>query len=379
MAKEHEIVTESEITSEFQYVCDVIEHHRTCALVAVNLEHLLTCWEVGGFVFNRLKSGKWGDKIVRALADYIKRNRPDMKGYSKSNLYNMVKFYEQYSSLEFLQCVDRYRCLKDCSTSQSTIVQPAVGQLAEMENVQPMAGQMPSILQLVTYSHHIIILNSCRRVEERLFYILYANHERLNKRELERVIKSDTFSNLLGGDAGNMSEVMLQQYPTARVMFKDRLMVDFLSLPPKHTEPRMHKALVAQMKEFLLEMGKEDFIFVQDEYPLKVGGKTFYLDFLFYHRVLHCYVAVELKVGEYQPKDQGQLEFYLSVLDKDIKRENENPSIGILLCRHANRAVVEYSLSKSMSPTMVAEYERVMIPREVLQRSLDEFVEFSTK
>ena len=347
--------------------------------MAVNQEHLLTCWEVGGFVSSRLRNGNWGDKVVRALADYIKRNRPDMRGYSKSNLYNMVKFYEQYSSLEFSQYIGQYQCLNSNSTIQDVIVQPTVGQLSKDVIVQPTVGQMPNILQLVTYSHHTIILNSCQRIEERIFYMLYANHERLNKRELERVIKTDTFSNLLGGDVRNMSEVMLQQYPTARVMFKDRLMVDFLSLPPKHTEPRMHKAIVTQMKEFLLEMGKEDFIFVQDEYPLKVGGKTFYLDFLFYHRILHCYVAVELKVGEYQPKDQGQLEFYLSVLDKDIKRENENPSIGILLCRHANKAVVEYSLSKSMSPTMVAEYERVMIPREVLQRSLNEFVEFSTK
>lgn len=162
-------------------------------------------------------------------------------------------------------------------------------------------------------------------------------------------------------------------------MFKDTLMLDFLALPPKATEPRIHKAINDHMKEFLLEMGKEDMIFVQDEYPVKVGGKTFHLDFLFYHRILHCYVGVELKAGEFSPRDQGQLEFYLSYLDKDIKRPEENPSIGILLCREANRAVVEYALSKSLSPTMVAEYKRILIPKEVLQKSLDEFVDFSFK
>lgn len=374
MANEIQHIDSSE---DFQRVCDIIEIHRSQALNAVNLEHLLTCWEVGAFVSDRLHNGQWGDSVVCALADYIKRNRPDLKGYGKSNLYNMVKFYQAYSSEAFTSFVSAHPALQQMSSLPlpAPIFQPAVGKIDSNENFQPAVGKFPTILQLVTYTHHTIILNNCQEVSERLFYILYANHERLNKRQLERVIATDTYKNLLGGDKSNMSEAMLQQYPAARVMFKDRLMLEFLNLPAKHKEPQVHRSINAHMKEFLLEMGKEDLIFVQDEYPLPVGGKTFHLDFLFYHRILHCYVGVELKAGEYDPRDQGQLEFYLSVLDKDVKRPEENPSIGILLCRHANRAVVQYALSKSMSPTMVAEYERVLIPREVMQHSLDEYID----
>jgi len=367
--------TESEM--DFQQVCDIIENHRSRALMAVNQEHLLTCWEVGAYVSARLKNGQWGDSVVCALADYIKRTRPDLKGYGKSNLYNMVKFYQEYTSNEFISLIANRPALQQFSSQLPPVefFQPAVGKIESGESFQPVVGNFPALLQLVTYTHHTIILNNCQDARERLFYILYANHERLNKRQLERVIATDTYKNLLGGDKSNMSEAMLQQYPTARVMFKDRLMLEFLNLPAKHREPQVHKSINAHIKEFLLEMGKEDLIFVQDEYPLRVGGRTFHLDFLFYHRILHCYVGVELKAGEYDPRDQGQLEFYLSVLDKDIKRPEENPSIGILLCRHANRAVVQYALSKSMSPTMVAEYERVLIPREVMQHSLDEYID----
>jgi len=381
MANDNNNIKLSSGNPEFQQVCDIIELHRTRALYAVNQEHLLTCWEVGAYVSSRMQSGKWGDKVVRALAEYIKHNLPELRGYGKSNLYNMVKFYQEYSTSDFSQLIDTHPSLRQLPAASPLpqIVQPMVGQIKEKETVQPTVGQMPAVLQLVTYTHHTIILNYCHTSHERLFYILYSNHERLNKRQLERVICTETFQNLLGGDKSNMSEAFLQQYPAARVMFKDRLMLDFLSLPSKHNEPKVHKAINAHMKEFLLEMGKEDLIFVQDEYPLPVGGKTFHLDFLFYHRILHCYVGVELKAGEYDPRDQGQLEFYLSILDKDIKRPEENPSVGILLCRHANKAVVEYALSKSMSPTMVAEYERILIPREVMQRSLDEFIDFTTK
>lgn len=366
---------------EFGGLCRIIEYHRTRALAAVNGEHLQMCWQVGAYLSVRLESGSWGDGTVRALADYIKRNHPSMKGYGKSNLYNMVKFYREYSSEDFLGLLKRYsdHVAPVGQLVSSAIVQPAAGQSVEEAIVQPVAGQIPDVLQMITYTHHTIILNRCQNPQERLFYILYASHERLGKRELEHCISSQTYENLLGGDKKNFSEVMLQRYPSAGVMFKDTLMLDFLALPPKATEPRIHKAINGHMKEFLLEMGKEDMIFVQDEYPVKVGGKTFHLDFLFYHRILHCYVGVELKAGEFSPRDQGQLEFYLSYLDKDIKRPEENPSIGILLCREANRAVVEYALSKSLSPTMVAEYKRILIPKEVLQKSLDEFVDFSFK
>lgn len=232
---------------EFGGLCRIIEYHRTRALAAVNGEHLQMCWQVGAYLSVRLESGSWGDGTVRALADYIKRNHPSLKGYGKSNLYNMVKFYREYSSEDFLGLLKRYsdHVAPVGQLVSSAIVQPAAGQSVEEAIVQPVAGQIPDVLQMITYTHHTIILNRCQNPQERLFYILYASHERLGKRELEHCISSQTYENLLGGDKKNFSE------------------------------PRIHKAINGHMKEFLLEMGKEDMIFVQDEYPVKVGNWSF--------------------------------------------------------------------------------------------------------
>jgi RecB family endonuclease NucS len=145
------------------------------------------------------------------------------------------------------------------------------------------------------------------------------------------------------------------------------LFVDFLSLPKKHSETKLKNGLIEHMKQFILELGK-DFIFMDQEYKLTVGASTYKADLLFYHRGLQALVAVELKKTKFHPRDLGQLEFYLEALDRDVKRSNENPSIGIVLCPEADRVVVEYAMSRSMSPTMIAEYKRILIPQERMQQ-----------
>ena len=204
-----------------------------------------------------------------------------------------------------------------------------------------------------------------------MFYILYANKEHLVKRELQRCISNQTFSALLGSK-GNMSKGLLETYPNAPIMFKDTLFVDFLDLPKKHSESRLRNGLLEHMKQFILELGK-DFIFMDQEYRLKIGASTFKADLLFFHRGLQALVAVELKKTKFHPRDLGQLEFYLEALDRDVKRSNENPSIGIILCPETDRVVVEYAMSRSMSPTMIAEYKRILIPQERMQEKLNEF------
>lgn len=155
-------------------------------------------------------------------------------------------------------------------------------------------------------------------------------------------------------------------------MFKDTLFVDFLNLPKKHSETKLRNSLIEHMKQFILELGK-DFIFMDQEYRLNIGASTFKADLLFFHRGLQALVAVELKKTKFHPRDLGQLEFYLEALDRDVKRSNENPSIGIILCPEADRVVVEYAMSRSMSPTMIAEYKRILIPQERMQQQLNEF------
>ena len=369
-----------DMTRQFDEIVDIILSHRSRASRAVNNELLMTSWQVGSYVSKKLKSEEWGSKVVTQLSEYIRAKRPDLKGYSRSSIYNMVMFYDEYSSEEFINTVRHFlnyefiqprtgqlmESNQPASEESSLIPQPKTAQI-----VQSATGQLPKILELTTLTNHIEILCRCKTSEERMFYILYANKERLIKRELQRCISNQTFSTLLGGRK-SMSKGMLEIYPGAPVMFKDTLFVDFLNLPKKHSEKKLKDGLLEHMKQFILELGK-DFIFMDQEYRLEVGSSTFKADLLFFHRGIQALVAVELKKSKFDPRDLGQLEFYLEALDRDVKRSNENPSVGIILCPEADRVVVEYAMSRSMSPTMVAEYKRILIPQERMQAQLNEF------
>ena len=368
------------VEQQFGEVIDIILRHKSRASKAVNEELLLTAWHVGGYVSAKLKSEEWGSKVVTQLSEYIRSQRPDIKGYSRRNIYNMVMFYDEYSSEAFAMTVEKYlnREFVQIPSAQieashskpssgcAIIVQPETTQI-----VQPKIGQMPKILGLTTLSNHVEILCRCKSDEERIFYILYANKEHLSYKEMQRCISNQTFTTLLGSKE-NMSKGLLKAYPDASVMFKDTLFVDFLDLPKKYSESRLRNGLLEHMKQFILELGK-DFIFMDQEYRLNIGASTFKADLLFFHRGLQALVAVELKKTKFHPRDLGQLEFYLEALDRDVKRSNENPSIGIILCPEADRVVVEYAMSRSMSPTMIAEYKRILIPQERMQEKLNEF------
>lgn len=362
---------------QFGEVIDIILQHKGRASRAVNNELLFTAWYVGGYVSAKLKSEEWGSKVVTQLSEYIRSQRPDIKGYSRRSIYNMVMFYDEYSSETFCATVEKYLNLEfvrpttaQIEASQPTQETAVIVQTASAQ-LQPTSGQMPQILELTTLSNHIEILCRCKSTEERMFYILYANKEHLSFKEMQRCISNQTYTALLNSK-GNMSKGLLNTYPNAPIMFKDTLFVDFLNLPKKHSESKLRNGLVEHMKQFILELGK-DFIFMDQEYRLNIGASTFKADLLFFHRGLQALVAVELKKTKFHPRDLGQLEFYLEALDRDVKRSNENPSIGIILCPEADKVVVEYAMSRSMSPTMIAEYKRILIPQERMQQQLNEF------
>lgn len=368
------------IEQQFGEVIDIILQHKSRASRAVNEELLLTAWHVGGYVSAKLKSEEWGSKVVTRLSEYIRSQRPDIKGYSRRSIYNMVMLYDEYSSETFIVTVEKYLNAEFVQPVPAQLGMPsifpsqeatAIAQAVPAQFVHFLAGQMPKILELTTLTNHIEILCRCKSNEERLFYILYANKEHLASRELQRCITNQTYTALLGSK-DNMSKGLLNAYPNAPIMFKDTLFVDFLNLPKKHSESRLRNDLVEHMKQFILELGK-DFIFMDQEYRLNIGASTFKADLLFFHRGLQALVAVELKKTKFHPRDLGQLEFYLEALDRDVKRSNENPSIGIILCPEADRVVVEYAMSRSMSPTMIAEYKRILIPQERMQQQLNEF------
>lgn len=371
-------LTNSPQERQFTEVVDIIVQHRSKASCAVNEQSLLCAWYVGGYVSKKLKREEWGSKVVAQLSEYIRSKRPDIKGFSKRNIYNMVMFYDEYSSEAFVAAIRKYMTDKfvQSETAQieskqrnAIIVQSETAQI-----VQSQIGQMPNILTLTTLTNHIEILCRCKIMEERLFYILYAHKEHLFVRELQRCISNQTYSALLSRKT-TLSKGLLETYPNSPIMFKDTYFVDFLNLPKKHSESKLKHGLIEHMKQFILELGK-DFIFMDQEYRLNVGASSFKADLLFFHRGLQALVAVELKTSKFHPRDLGQLEFYLEALDRDVKRSNENPSIGIILCPDADKVVVEYAMSRSMSPTMIAEYKRILIPQEQMQEQLREFCQF---
>ena len=348
---------EKNLQAQFEEIRQIITIHQSKALQEVNLEDLLMRWKIGQYVSTRLKTQEWGSKVVTQLSEFLSSGECSLRGYSRRNLYNMVEFYETYSSESFRLALRKY---------------------GKMEFVQMPSAQlqteMPKLLGLTTFSNHLEIINRCKSAEDMLFYILYAHHERLNSKEMKRCLINDTFGNL-AHTKKPMSEVMKHTYPHSPLMLKDMLYLDFLGLPERHTEKQLHDGILGKMKQFILELGK-DFLFIDSEFPIKVGTSTYRIDLLFFHRALQCLVAIELKATSFMPEYMGKLEFYLEALDRDVKRSNENPSIGILLCHDADKSVVEYALSRSLSPTMVAEYKRQLLPKETIERSLEEFVDF---
>ncbi len=372
------------LEKQFSELLSMINYHRSRASKAVNEQQLLTAWNVGAYVSNKLKTEEWGSKVVTQFVEYMKVHAPDQKGFRRSNIYNMVMFYDEYSASSFLStllCFLPKSCEQLATAQIQSSTEDAQSALIEIvqtptaQFVQSEIGQMPEILLSTSYTNHIAILNQCKSPEEKIFYILYAHRERLKVKELQRCITNDTYSSLLGSKH-NLSKGLLQTYPNAPILFKDKTFLDFLGLPQKHSEKKLRMGLVDHMKQFILELGK-DFLFVDQEYSLEVGASVFKADLLFFHRGLQALVAVELKRHKFHPKDLGQLEFYLEALDRDVKRSNENPSIGIILCPEADKTVVEYAMSRSMSPTMVAEYKRQLIPKEKMQILLQEYCDMA--
>ena len=369
-----------DLEKQFEYINSLIEQHRSTAITQVNLEALLTYWEVGQYISIQLKSSRWGTKVVSDLADYLKRQNPRRRGFGKRHLYNMVKFYETYSKIEFVNIVERLQLPEIVYSQIAQIDETNTAEefvqfgIAQMEMPVDKFITMPHVLALVPFTGHLEIMNRCRTDEERIFYMLYASHQRLKTEELRRCIVNQTYTSLMGQEK-MISPKMLTEYPNTEFILKDKAVVDFLNLPPQHNEHHLHRGLLEHMKEFILELGK-DFLFVDSEYGVQVGGSTKRIDLLFYHRALQCLVAIELKAIDFQPEFVGKMDMYLEALDRDVKRNNENPSIGIILCPSADRSMVEYTLSRSLSPTMVAEYQRVLIPTEVMRKSLEEYCAF---
>ncbi|GHT18148.1 hypothetical protein FACS189429_4030 [Bacteroidia bacterium] len=362
---------------QFDEICLIIENHKRRAYRTANYEQITTYWEVGRYVSVKLQTAEWGSKIVTNLAAYLKMKQPDIKGFDRRAIYRMVQFYDTYSTAAFAEV------LRD-QLPEPEIPKQIVGnetpQLQNIENQENIfvGNETPQIedallkiLSAINWSSHLEILSGCTADEERLYYIFLTYREKLFTKELARKIEISDYENITIGN-NSQSRLMKEIYPSARQYFKDNYMVDFLELPDRHIEKDLQKGMVVQMKKFLLDLGG-DFVFMGSEYRLQVGLNDFFIDLLFLHRELQCLVAVEIKTTKFKPEYLGQLEFYLEALDRDVKKQNENPSIGILLCKNADSETVEYALSRSLSSTMIAKYKQQLIPKEELQKLIRQY------
>lgn len=320
----------------FEEILTLIQAARQRAYQAVNLELIDLYWQVGQTISRRIEAAEWGDGVVDQLAAYLARTQPGLKGFSRQNIFRMRQFYETYRDNEI---------------------------------VSPVVRQLP-------WTHNLIILSQSKRPEEREFYLRMAVRENWSKRELERQFRAALFERTVL-QPPKVSPMVSLIHPEALSVFKDSYVLEFLGLADGHSEADLHRGLLHQLRDFIIEMGR-DFCFVGSEFPLQVGKRDFALDLLFFHRGLNCLVAIELKIDRFEPDHLGKLEFYLEALDRDVRKGHENPAIGLLLCASKDEEVVEYALSRSLSPALIAEYQTLLPDKKLLQAKLHEFYQLAT-
>jgi predicted nuclease of restriction endonuclease-like (RecB) superfamily len=315
----------------FNEVLALIQSARQQAVQAVNTQLIDLYWQVGGYISRKMEKAEWGDSVISQLAEHLAQTQPGLRGFTRPNLFRMRQFYDTYRG--------------------DSIVSPLVRQLP--------------------WTHNMIVLSQSKHPQEREFYLRMAIQEKWSKRELERQLKAALFERSVTQPA-KASAVLKQTHPAALEIFRDAYMVEFLDLPGVHAETDLHQGLLGRLKEFLIELGR-DFCFVGSEYPVQVGGRDFALDLLFFHRGLNCLVAIELKVGRFEPEYLGKLNFYLEALDRGVRKPHENPAIGVLLCASKEDEVVEYALNRSLSAALIAEYQVQLPDKQLLQAKLHEF------
>ncbi len=308
----------------------IIDESRQNALKKVNEELINMYWRVGEFLSKESEQAAFGDAYIDGIASEIQEAFPGIKGFNRRGLYRMKKFYETYKDNE--------------------IVTPLVTQ--------------------ISWTNHLLIMSGCKTDEEREFYIRLCIKENYSKRQLERQLDSGYYERyMLSTDVLLPESVKkLGENP-----FLDSYVMEFLDLPNEYHENDLRKALIRNMKDFILELGK-DFTFIDEEYKVQVGGDDFRIDLLFYHRGLQCLVAMELKIGKFKPEYISKMDFYLEALDRQVKKDNENPSVGLLLCASKNDEVVEYAMSRTMSPMLVSQYQLQLPDKAILEKKLQQLV-----
>lgn len=319
----------------FDDILAIISNARLRAAQAVNAELINMYWEIGSYISQRVKNMGWGRSVVADFSAFLQRQESSCKGFSAQNIWRMKQFYETYCQNEKLSLLVRE----------------------------------------ISWSNNLLIMVGCKNDQAREFYIRLCIKYHYTKRELERQINSMLYERSMLSQEKYKAVLAKNEGLTA---LRDTYVFEFLDLPESYKEKDLRRQIVSNLKDFILEFGK-DFAFVGEEYRLQVGNTDFFIDLLFYNRVLSCLVAIELKIGIFKPEHLGQLNFYLEALDRDVKLPNENPSVGLILCTSKDDAVVEYALSRSLSPAMVADYTLHLPKKEILANKLRELADLAGK
>lgn len=326
-----EITTKNE--KEFEEIISIIENSRINTFKAVNRELITLYWNIGEYISRRNKIDGWGKSIVAEFSEFIQLKLEGIKGFSPQNIWRMKQLYETYVHNE----------------------------------------KLSALLREISWTNNLVILSRVKTDEAREFYLKQCIKNNYSSRELERQIDSGLFERTAISDTRNQPFISRNSGLTA---LRDSYVLEFLDIPQSHKEEELRKGIVSNLKQFILEFGK-DFTLVGEEYRIQVGNKDFYIDLLLYNRDLSCLVAVELKITDFKAEHLGKLEFYLEALDRDVKKTNENPSVGLILCAGKDDDVVEYALSRSMSPALIAEYQTHLPKKTLLANKLRELRELA--
>jgi predicted nuclease of restriction endonuclease-like (RecB) superfamily len=358
-----------ELLQHFEEIRQLIRKGRNKALQLAYAEQMKVYWQVGAYVNEQLSVARWGEKVVARLAAWLTEKEPGLKGFDRRNLYRMQEFYLTWHPDKIAGIWAR---LPKIVGSVSPQLQETDNQGVEIVgSVSPQFAEIPEILTKVSWSHHLVLLYKTKTIEEKLFYILLTIKENYPVRDLKRQISSGLY------ERQQLSQKNLTPFnhPHGDMIhdhFRDHYIFEFLDLKEPYNESDLQKALLLNLKQFIQELGR-DFIFIGEEFQVKVGMQDFFIDLLFFHRELQSLVAFELKIDNFKPEYLGKMNFYLEALDRDVKKKHEKPSIGVLLCKTKDKEVVKYALSRSLSPALVAEYETKLPDKQLLERLLHEW------
>ena len=319
----------------FKEIITIVENAKERAYRKVNEELILMYQEVGKYISQKTKEASYGSGFVDNIAEFFSTNYPELKGFNRRGLYRMKQFYELYSGDE----------------------------------------KVSTMLTQLSWSNHLKIMSGAKSKEEREFYINLAIKENLTHRELVRQMDSGYYERYMLSNEENSPAIQRAKQETYN-LFMDSYVLEFLDAPKIGNERDFQKSILENLKNFILEIGK-DFSFIGNEYRVQVGNHDYYIDLLFYHRGLSCLVAFELKIGEFKPEYVGKMNLYLEALDREVKKQTENPSVGVILCASKDDEVVEFALSRSLSPTMVSEYRLKLIDKNLLQQKLKEYIDIA--